>query len=87
MNAIATTRAAFGRDLRETFILALPLIAAQMALFGQHIVDVLLAGHLGARVLGIVAIGTNVWGVFVMATVGVMLAALPSKMPRSCAIN
>lgn len=78
MNAIATTRAAFGRDLRETFVLALPLIAAQMALFGQHIVDVLLAGHLGARVLGIVAIGTNVWGVFVMATVGVMMAVPPS---------
>ena len=78
MNAIATTRAAFGRDLRETFTLALPLIAAQMAPFGQHIVDVLLAGHLGARVLGIVAIGTNVWGVFVMATVGVMMAVPPS---------
>jgi len=65
------------RDLRETLTLALPLIAAQVALFAQHTVDVLLAGHLGARVLGIVAIGTNAWGVALMGIVGLMMALPP----------
>ncbi len=65
------------RDLRETLTLAIPLIAAQMALFAQHTVDVLLAGHLGARVLGIVAIGTNAWGVALMGIVGLMMALPP----------
>lgn len=65
------------RDLRETIILAIPLIAAQVALIAQHVVDVLLAGHLGARVLGIVAIGTNAWGVALMGIVGLMLALPP----------
>jgi multidrug resistance protein, MATE family len=65
------------RDLRETLVLALPLIAGQLALFAQHLVDVLLAGHLGARVLGIVAIGTNAWGVVMMGIIGVMMALTP----------
>jgi MATE family multidrug resistance protein len=78
MKFLFAPRAALARDFRETLVLAVPLIAAQMALFAQHLVDVLLAGHLGARVLGIVAIGTNVWGVFIMATVGVMAAVPPS---------
>ncbi len=65
------------RDLRETIILAIPLIGAQVALFAQHTVDVLLAGHLGARVLGIVAIGTNAWGVALMGIVGLMMALPP----------
>ena len=70
-------RAVLLRDLRETLTLALPLIAGQLALFAQHLVDVMLAGHLGARVLGIVAIGTNVWGVVLMAIVGLMMALPP----------
>ena len=66
------------RDLRETLALALPLIAAQLALFGQHLVDVVLAGHLGARVLSVVGIGTNAWGVVLMAIIGMMMALPPS---------
>ncbi|MCC6719235.1 MAG: MATE family efflux transporter [Acetobacteraceae bacterium] len=65
------------RDLRETLALALPLIGGQLALFSQHLVDVMLAGHLGARVLGVVAIGTNTWSVAVMAIVGMMMALPP----------
>lgn len=65
------------RDLRETLVLALPLMAGQLALFAQHMVDVVLAGHLGVRVLSVVAIGTNIWGTCVMAIVGVMMALPP----------
>jgi len=77
MLSLLLQRSVLIRDLRETLVLALPLIAGQLALFSQHLVDVLLAGHLGARVLGIVAIGTNAWGVVMMAIVGVMMALPP----------
>lgn len=66
------------QDLRETLVLAFPLIGAQLALFAQHMVEVMLAGHLGPRVLGAVAIGTNIWGLGLMAIVGVMMAVSPS---------
>jgi len=77
MQSLIFRRAVLLKDLRETLILALPLIGGQLALFSQHLVDVLLAGHLGARVLSIVAIGTNTWGVAVMAIVGMMMALTP----------
>ncbi len=77
MQSLAYRRTVLAKDLRETLILALPLIGGQLALFAQHLVDVLLAGHLGARVLGIVAIGTNAWGVALMAIVGMMMALPP----------
>lgn len=77
MSALLLRRQVAFRDLRETLVLALPLIGGQVALFSQHLVEVVLAGHLGARVLGIVAIGTNVWGVVMMGIVGVMMALPP----------
>ena len=77
MSLSLARRAVLLQELRETLVLALPLIAGQVALFAQHLVDVLLAGHLGARVLGIVAIGTNAWGVVIMAIVGMMMALPP----------
>ena len=70
-------RAVLLRELRETLALAVPLIGGQVALFAQQLVDVVLAGHLGARVLAIVAIGTNAWGVVIMAIVGMMMALTP----------
>ena len=70
-------RAVLLQDLRETLALAVPLIAGQLALFSQHLVDVVLAGRLGARVLAIVGIGTNAWGVVLMAIVGLMMALPP----------
>ena len=41
-------------------------------------VDVVLAGHLGAHVLGAVAVGTSLWGVAIMGMVGIMMALSPS---------
>ncbi len=77
MFSLLLQRGVLIRDLRETLVLALPLIAGQVALFAQHMVDVLLAGHLGARALAIVAIGTNAWGVAMMGIFGVMMALTP----------
>ncbi len=65
-------------EMRATLRLALPLIAAQLAAIGGNVVDIVLAGHLGASVLGAVAIGANIWGFAMMGMVGVMMAVSPS---------
>jgi MATE family multidrug resistance protein len=65
-------------EIRATLRLALPLIAAQLAAIGGNVVDIVLAGHLGAHVLGAVALGANIWGFALMGMVGVMMAVSPS---------
>ncbi len=66
------------RELRETFILATPLILGQLSSIGMNVIDTLLAGHLDARTLAAVAIGTGLWSLAIVAAIGVMLALQPS---------
>ncbi len=56
---------------------ALPLIAGQLAQFGTAVIDNALAGHLGARVLGAVAVGGSLWILAIMPVIGVMLSLQP----------
>jgi MATE family multidrug resistance protein len=71
-------RAPWRRELRETFILATPLILGQLSSIGMNVIDTLLAGHLDARTLAAVAIGTGLWSLAIVAAIGVMLALPPS---------
>ena len=71
-------RTALLAEVGATVMLALPLIAGQLAVIGQHVVDVLLAGHLGTDVLGAVSVGANAWMIPLMAIVGLMMAVPPS---------
>jgi MATE family multidrug resistance protein len=66
------------RELRETFVLATPLILGQLSSIGMNVIDTLLAGHLDARTLAAVAVGTSVWSLAIVAAIGVMLALPPS---------
>ena len=66
------------RELRETFMLATPLILGQLSSIGMNVIDTLLAGHLGARTLAAVAVGTSLWSLAIVAAIGVMLALPPS---------
>jgi MATE family multidrug resistance protein len=66
------------RELRETFILATPLILGQLSSIGMNVIDTLLAGHLDARTLAAVAIGTGLWSLAFVSAIGVMLALQPS---------
>ena len=70
----APLRAELGATLR----LGLPLVVGQLAGFSSNIVEVVLAGHLGAGVLGAVAVGNNIWGLPVMGLIGLMMALPPS---------
>jgi MATE family multidrug resistance protein len=74
----AAARADIAEEMRATIRLALPLITGQLAVMGENVVEMVLAGHLGAHVLGAVAVGSNVVGLAIMCMVGVMMALSPS---------
>ncbi|MGH9897305.1 MAG: MATE family efflux transporter [Pyrinomonadaceae bacterium] len=66
------------RELKATLRLALPLVFGQLASIGMNVIDALLAGHLNAHTLGAVAIGTGVWLLVIVVTMGVMMSLPPS---------
>jgi MATE family multidrug resistance protein len=70
--------AAARREFLATIVLAGPLIGGQLCLIAGNVVDVMLAGHLGAHVLGAVAIGTSIWSVALMGLSGLMMAVPPT---------
>jgi MATE family multidrug resistance protein len=72
------TRGLIVREIGPTLRLAGPLAAGQLFAIGMNVVDAMLAGHLGAHVLGAVAVGASVWTFPLMAIVGVMMALPPS---------
>jgi MATE family multidrug resistance protein len=71
-------RLRLARELKEMLRLALPLVTGQLSAIGMNVIDAMLAGHLDAHTLGAVAIGTSVWSLALVATIGVMLALPPS---------
>jgi MATE family multidrug resistance protein len=68
----------WSREARATVALALPLIAGQLSIFGMNVAEVLLAGHLGAHVLGTVALGSALFNIANLAAAGVNAAVAPS---------
>src|ERR1700754_5220863 len=71
-------RPRLARELKEMLRLAIPLVTGQLSAIGMNVIDAMLAGHLDARTLGAVAIGTSVWSLALVAAIGVMLALPPS---------
>ncbi|PWK85950.1 MATE family efflux transporter [Fulvimonas soli] len=71
-------RARVAREAGATVRLALPLVLAQLAAVGTNFVDAVLSGHVGAHVLGAVAVGTNLWSLAIVTGIGVMMSVPPS---------
>src|SRR5438445_2568902 len=80
MNAVngAGVPAAPRRELRDTAVMAAPLILGQLSSIGMNVIDTLLAGHLNAHTLAAVAVGANVWALAIVAAIGVMMALPPT---------
>lgn len=74
ISRLAATR----REFRATIVLAGPLIGGQLCLIAGNVVDVMLAGHLGAHVLGAVAVGTSIWSFALIGLSGLMMAVPPT---------
>lgn len=75
---ITTAEDEFAAEIRGTLRLALPLITGQVATMATGVVELILAGHLGAHVLGAVAVGNSVWGMAVITMSGLMMAVSPN---------
>lgn len=71
-------RASVSREIGATVRLALPLIFAQLAAIGSNVIDAVLAGHVGAHVLGAVAVGASIWSLAIVMGIGMMMAVPPS---------
>lgn len=78
VHAADAASATFGRELRDTLLLALPLIAGQLSAIGMNVVDTLLAGHYDAHTLAAVAVGAGVWSLAIVTGIGVMMSVPPS---------
>lgn len=65
-------------EILGTLAMAGPLVVGQLCIMGQNTVDVLLAGHVSAHVLGAVGIGTSLWWLAQMSMAGVLLSVSPA---------
>ncbi len=65
---------AFWRDVRRTFLLALPVILGQVATMATGFVDTVMAGRLGPLALASVAIGSAIWSAGLLFMLGVLMA-------------
>ena len=66
------------QEIRDTIVLAAPLVLGQLSAIGMNVIDTMLAGHYGANTLSAVAVGTSVWSLVIVSAIGVMLALPPS---------
>ena len=71
------TGGAMAAEFRSLARLAGPIIIGQLAVIGSAVIDNILAGHLGAIVLGAVAVGSGLWVFALMPVIGVMMAVSP----------
>ncbi|GLQ92719.1 MATE family efflux transporter [Dyella acidisoli] len=78
MKPIHLDRARVAREIGATVRLALPLILAQLAAIGSNVIDAVLAGHVGAHVLGAVAVGASIWSLAIVSGIGMMMSVPPS---------
>jgi MATE family multidrug resistance protein len=68
---------AFRDEAKANLRLALPLIAAQIAAVGMGTIDTLYAGQLGPRALAAVAVAVNVYNLFLIFFMGLLMACSP----------
>ncbi len=62
------------REVRATWLLALPLVLGQLSAVALSVVDTLLAGRHGGLTLAGVAVGSAVWSIVMLVLIGVLMA-------------
>ncbi|BFI94813.1 MAG: MATE family efflux transporter [Rhodanobacter sp.] len=78
MKAFRPERARVRHEIVATVRLAIPLMLAQLAAIGSNVIDAVLSGHVGAHVLGAVAVGANIWSLAIVSGIGTMMAVPPA---------
>ena len=78
MSHSETRMARLLREMRVSFVLALPLVLGQASSMAMNIVDTLLAGRHGPVTLAAVGVGSAVWSVVILVSIGVLMAVPPT---------
>mgnify|MGYP001234839985 CR=1 FL=1 len=66
------------REMRVSLALALPLVLGQASSMAMNIVDTVLAGWHGPVTLAAVGVGSAVWSVVILVSIGVLMAVPPT---------
>jgi MATE family multidrug resistance protein len=66
------------REAQALLALGGPIVAAQLAQISMGFVDTVMAGHLGARDLAAVAVGSSLWMTLFVFGMGVLLSVSPT---------
>ena len=78
MSHSETRPARLRREMRVSFALALPLVLGQASSMAMNIVDTVLAGRHGPVTLAAVGVGSAVWSVVSLVSIGVLMAVPPT---------
>lgn len=78
MSASESRLARLLREMRVSFVLALPLVLSQLSSMAMNIVDTVLAGRHGPVTLAAVGVGSAVWSVVILVSIGVLMAVPPT---------
>jgi MATE family multidrug resistance protein len=78
MPSTPTPSAPLWREIRTTFVLALPLVFGHVSTGLIGFVDSVLAGRHSATTLAAVAVGSAIWSVAIMVLIGILLALPPT---------
>lgn len=78
MSAAPSHPATLGREMRTTFVLAIPLIFGHVSTGLIGFVDAVLAGRHSANTLASVAVGASIWSIAIIVLIGILLALPPS---------
>ena len=69
---------AFRRDVRETLVLAVPLVLTQLVQMSMSFLDVVMVGRLGTDALAAAVLGSTLYFTLVLVCMGVIVAVQPS---------
>ena len=78
MSHTETRTARLLREMRVSFVLALPLVLGQASSMAMNIVDTVLAGRHGPVTLAAVGVGSAIWSVVILVSIGVLMALPPT---------
>ncbi len=66
------------REMRVSFALAWPMMLGQVASMAMNIIDTVLAGRHGPVTLAAVGVGSAVWSLVILISIGVLMAVPPT---------
>jgi multidrug resistance protein, MATE family len=74
---ISSLRSQLPSESRAVAKLALPVVLGQLCAMGMNVADTMLAGRHSAHTLGVVGVGSAIWSIVIIASLGLLFAVPP----------